>query len=185
MRKNTKNGIWSTTPLKNSQWSHLRLFDNYTKYTLDLYYRQFFSDVWWPRVDKLKKLIQEKLAYTYVHKKTNNYKQKNTYSHKMYNEKITSNMLFNVLYQPLDTEIGDEKTLLKDIQNLMSSEWLVSLQELRDVLDILPPNLQAQELRQLQSLEDMWSTVQWIDKQKNLFSAVRNKKIDLFCLLKK
>ena len=185
MRKNTQKWIWTITPLKKSQWSHWRLFDDYTKNILDLYYNSITDDdKSWLHIEKLKKLIQEKLAYTYVHKKTNNYKQKNTYSDKMFDEKITVNILFNVLYQSLDKNLLGEKSLWEDIVWILEKQGIVSLQELKDSVGVLPPNLQNKSPLQIQPLEDMWSTVQRIDKQKNLFSLVRNKKIDLYSLLK-
>ncbi len=186
MKKNTMKGIGTMTELRKSQGSHLRLFDDYTKHTLErLYHLIEIEDTGLSikQIEKYKYLIQEKLAYNHVHKKVNNYKNQYTYSHKMYKDKYIANVLFNILYRPFDFTQDTHHLLRNNIVTLFSDNVLVSSQELARH-SILPPNMQPEYPVMMQSFEDLWYTVQWIDRQKNLFSKVRKRKLDLFCLLK-
>lgn len=128
--------------------------------------------------EKYQYLITNALLYTQVYKKSD---EKGRYSYKSYQDSIIMNDLFRLLYQPLEGDTTQHPSPLHREIWLFFQQYTASVEELRKQVEILPPNMLPHT--QLQHYEDIRQTVQWLKKQRQLFSHIRKSKPKIFQLL--
>ena len=191
-RKNPLKWSWSVRKLSGSltAWSHVRLVHTSLVECIDDVFQSIeksHGTIETETLTKYKQLVQQKMASTFVHKRTGNYKETRRYSNKQYKNSLAASKLFLVLYQPLD--IAQDRVIYTQIQKLLTNNTLVSFDELYDAVTHLPPNLYVSkyEIAPMpiqQDHHDVRQTALWIKRQHNFFSKQRTKQINIDALLK-